>query len=155
MSAPLPIDEVADGLWVGPCPNTPEFIRGLRQQHGLTGMVNLQTDHDLESLGMAWPLMWHFLMSVGISSQRVIITDFDDRSLLAGLDDAVGAVNDMITAGHKTYLHCTAGVNRSPTVAIAWLARHGGLELDDAWQQVTSRRSCAPNRKVLEAWTQR
>ena len=152
MKFPLPINQVADGLWVGPCPHDPEFIRALKQVHGLTGLVNLQTDADLESMGLAWPLMWRFLMSVGISAQRVIITDFDDRSLLAGLDEAVSAVNDMISGGHMTYLHCTAGVNRSPTTAIAWLTRHGGLSIDDAWDQVTSRRRCMPNRKVLQDW---
>ena len=88
-------------------------------------------------------------------AQRVIITDFDDRSLLDGLDEAVGAVNDMISSGHATYLHCTAGVNRSPTTAIAWLVRHGGLPLDAAWDQVTSRRRCMPNRKVLQEWLAR
>lgn len=143
---------MADGLWVGPCPNDPEFIRALKEVHGLTGLVNLQTDADLESMGMAWPLMWRFLMSVGISAQRVIITDFDDRSLLTGLDEAADAVNDMICGGHPTYLHCTAGVNRSPTTAIAWLIRHGGMGLDAAWDQVTSRRRCMPNRKVLQDW---
>ncbi len=155
MTRPLPINEVADGLWVGPCPRSPEFIQDLREVHGLTGLVNLQTDADLESLGMAWPLMWRFLMATGISSQRVIIVDFDDRSLITHLDAAVEAVQEMVAAGHKTYLHCTAGVNRSPTTAIAWLVRHGGMSLDDAWQQVTSRRTSAPNRKVLEDWLAR
>jgi len=148
----LPINEVADGLWVGPCPRSPEFIRDLRQVHGLTGLVNLQTDGDLEELGMAWPLMWRFLMSVGISALRVEIVDFDDRSLVAHLDRAADAVQEMVGAGHPTYLHCTAGVNRSPTAAIAWLVRHKGMALDEAWQQVTSRRTSAPNRRVLDHW---
>lgn len=145
------IDEVADGLWVGPCPSSPERIRSLRER-GITGLVSVQTDSDLQATGLSWPLMWRFLLAQGLACQRQAIEDFNDRALRGGLDLAVQAVDELRRAGHPVYLHCTAGVNRSPTVAIAWLVKHGGMDLDAAWQQVTERRSCQPNRVVLEAW---
>lgn len=153
MPRPLPpVDEVADRLWVGPCPSSPELIGRLNRELGITGLVSVQTDSDIESLGLSWPLLWRFLLTSQINVNRVPIEDFNDKALLAGLDAAVTAVNGMMVAGHTTYLHCTAGVNRSPTVAIGWLVKHQGMSLDDAWQQVTSRRRVAPNRPVLERW---
>lgn len=156
MPRPLPpIHEVAPKLWVGPCPKTPEFIQRLNTDHGITGLVSVQTDGDLESLGLSWPLLWRFLLINQINVARLPIEDFNDRELLSKLDEAVDAVDAMMSAGHVTYLHCTAGVNRSPTVAIAWLVRAQGLSLDEAWEQVTSRRESEPNKVVLERWDER
>lgn len=143
--------QVADDLWVGSCPASPERIVALREA-GIRGLVSVQTDQDLASIGMSWPLLWRFLMANGIACARHPIVDFDERALRSGLAAAVDAVDQMIAAGRPTLLHCTAGVNRSPTVAIAWLARARGLTLDEAWAQVTTRRPCAPNRVVLAAF---
>ncbi len=143
--------EVADRLFVGPCPDSPERIKALRQQ-GINALVCVQTDRDLEALGLTWALLWRFLMAQGISAERKPITDFDDISLVQGLPDAVAAVQSMHAGGRSVYLHCTAGLNRSPTVAIAWLVAHQGLNLDAAWAQVSTRRSVVPNRTALIHW---
>ncbi len=145
-------DEVADQLWVGPSPSSPERIQSIKTDAGATGLVSVQTDEDLSSTGMSWDLMWNFLMRQGISVTRVPIVDFDDNALVAGLSQAVAAVEKTIGAGRTTYLHCTAGLNRSPSVAITYLVTAKGLPLDDAWEQVTSRHDCAPRRKALDRW---
>ena len=145
------IDEVADGLWVGPVPDSPERIALLRQK-GVTGLVSVQTDRDLQAVGVPWPLLWKFLMAQGIAAHRHPIVDFDETALVRGLTAAVLAVEEMRSGNRITYLHCTAGVNRSPTVAIAWLVRHQGLDLETAWTQVTERRPSAPHRAALERW---
>ncbi|MBI5610156.1 MAG: dual specificity protein phosphatase family protein [Deltaproteobacteria bacterium] len=145
------IHEVATGLWVGPCPNSPERILHLRKT-GISAVLSVQTDSDLTEMGMSWNLMWRFMLAQGLACQRHAITDFDDKALLAGLDTAVAAVDELRRGGHQVYLHCSAGVNRSPTVAIAYLVQHASMELDAAWQQVTGRRPSQPNRLVLERW---
>lgn len=155
MARTLPFDEIEEGLWLGPCPHTPELIARLRSDCGVTGLLSVQTDQDLNSMGLSWPLMWRFLMHQGISATRCPIVDFDDRSLLSRLDDAVDALDDLRSAGQTTYVHCTAGLNRSPTVTIAWLADRREMGLDAAWTLVTSRRRCAPHRKLLETWLAR
>jgi hypothetical protein len=141
MSAALEIHEVDDGLWVGACPATPEFIRALRLSHDIGGIVSVQTDDDLDAMGLSWPFLWRFLMSQGMAIERVPVVDFNDADLALHLDAAVAAVAAMRDAGHNTYLHCTAGINRSPTVAIAYLVARRGMDLDEAWQQVVSRRA--------------
>ena len=153
MFRPPPVHEVAERLIVGPCPASPEIIARLRGEHGVGALVSLQTDGDLERSGLSWPLLWRFLVARGITPVRVPIIDFDDRSLLGRIDEAADAVQHAHGRGDTVYLHCTAGVNRSPTVAIAWLVRHRGMSLDDAWEQVTTRRPCDPHRAVLERWS--
>lgn len=38
------------------------------------------------------------------------------------------------------FVHCVAGVNRSPMVVVWWLCRYHGLHLRDAWDLVRMRR---------------
>jgi len=145
-------DEIAQGLWFGSCPRSPEDILALRQL-GITGLVSLQTDGDLGSIGLSWQLLWKFLMQQGITPNRVPIEDFNERALRNGLEAAVSAVHDFRTAGHVTYVHCTAGINRAPTVAIAYLIAHGGLDLEEAWARAQEvRPQVAPLRAPLQAW---
>ena len=147
------IDAITERLWLGPCPRTPEFIRSLREDFGIDGLVSVQSDDDLRSMGLDWPLMWRFLMARDIAATRVPITDFDDVSLGSALASAVAAVQSLHTAGRVTYLHCSIGVHRSSTVAVGWLVRHGGYELEAAIALVQQRRpQVQPNRPVLERW---
>jgi protein-tyrosine phosphatase len=148
---PFEFHEVSERLWVGPCPSSPERIQALKQAR-VTSLLSLQTDGDLQQLQMSWPLMWRYLMANGIAAHRLPIEDFDEHALAVALEGAAGQVRDLHVRGSHVYLHCTAGLNRSPTVAIAFLVRHAGMPLDAAWEQVCSRRNVVPNRKALERW---
>jgi protein-tyrosine phosphatase len=56
----------------------------------------------------------------------------------------------LIGAKERVYLHCNAGLNRAPTLAIAYLRAHGGMSLNEALAHVKRRRSCGPFMTVLE-----
>lgn len=155
MAIEFEFHEVDDGLFVGPCPASPEKVQALKQR-GITGLVCVQTDGDLDGVGVPWPLLWKVLMGQGIACARQPITDFDNRSLLANLTAAVDCVRDMRLAGRPTYLHCTAGINRSSTVAIAYLVRDRGMKLAAAIDQVEKRRPAVmPNHGVLLRWAEK
>jgi protein-tyrosine phosphatase len=53
--------------------------------------------------------------------------------------------------GLSTYVHCTAGVNRAPTVVIAYLMSLGA-SLDAAWAEVRAARRVFPLRSALDRW---
>jgi protein-tyrosine phosphatase len=56
-----------------------------------------------------------------------------------------------LAAGERVYLHCNAGLNRAPTVAVAYLHRHHGLSLEDACAVVKAQRPCVPYMRALHA----
>ena len=155
MDRAIDADLVAEGLWVGAYPGSPEAVASLVDEMGVTALVSLQTDGDLRGLGLSWDLVWRFLMGRGLKVARVPIEDFDEAALSRGIDDAVAAVHGYRRGGHVTYLHCTAGLNRSPTVAIAYLVEHEGMALEAAWSQVLERRRAMPLRRSLESWTKK
>lgn len=49
-------------------------------------------------------------------------------------------------AGGKVYVHCTAGLGRSPAVAIASLYWFTDMQLDEAYAYLTGIRPCGPNK---------
>jgi protein-tyrosine phosphatase len=147
------VAEVADGVWLGPMPDSVEFVRSLRYECGVTGVVSVQTDFDLRAMGTNWPAMVALLRSGDVAEAvRVPITDFDEQALAGSLQAAVDAVRRMRGAGHETYVHCTAGLNRSPTVAIGYLVADLGMSLEQAWSEVASRRRVLPIRGALDRW---
>lgn len=147
----LHYDEVADRLYVGSYPQSPEDVRYLKDELGVTAVLSLQDDDDHELLGIRWDLLGSAYRRAGLLAIREPIEDFSPKALRKRLDDAVAALERLHSSGHRVYLHCTAGVNRSPTVAIAWLHRHGGLSVEDAVAQVTERHPCQPYDEVIRS----
>ena len=64
--------------------------------------------------------------------------------------------NSQAWEAEETLLHCQSGISRSATVAIAFLMKHRGMSLMDAYAEVHRRRSCInPNDgffRVLQAY---
>lgn len=57
---------------------------------------------------------------------------YDSPIDLENLAKAVEVVHQCIARGAAVFVHCLAGIERSPTVCIAYLCRHHGLELWEA-----------------------
>jgi protein-tyrosine phosphatase len=147
--------DLDEQLAVGSHPHAPEHMMALARQHGVTSVLCLQSDDDLASRGLQWSVLWQFYMRLGLDVIRVPITDFDKKDLLAHLDAAVAALHDALVDGGKVYVHCSAGLNRSPTVIIGYLVKHRGMALEEAVAWISEKHRCVPYPDVLEAWIQR
>jgi len=143
--------QLMDDLWVGSYPQQPEDIQHLKED-GVTAVLSVQSDEDLDARAIRWDLFERFYASQSMRVVRIPIQDFEPADLLQHLPTAVAALEGLMTAGERVYVHCTAGINRSPTVCIAWLMKHRDLSLDDATARVMDRRRCYPYPEVLEAW---
>ena len=146
--------QVHDHLLVGSYPQSPEDVLHLKAL-GVTAVLSLQSDQDLEARAIQWDLFLRFYQRQGLEVVRVPIVDFDPDDLAQRLTEAVDALDGLIRAGHTVYLHCTAGLNRSPTTAIAWLSLQPGMDIDAATEHVQVRRRVLPYPEVLEAWARR
>lgn len=144
------LDEIVAELLVGEYP-TPADAGWLRAAHGVTAVVCLQDDGDLLSKGLREGELAAAYRSHDIVFDRVPITDCDAGMLAARLDAAVALLTERAVAGHRIYLHCNAGMNRAPTVAIAYLHLRHGLPLAAARTWMKQRRTCVPYMSVLEA----
>jgi protein-tyrosine phosphatase len=140
-----------DRLWVGTFV-PPEDVTILRQM-GVTTVVSLQSDKDLETCNVHVKKLLKAYDKAEIELLRVATPDFDQNALAANLERSVAELEAALAPRWaKVYLHCTAGINRGPTVAAAFLIRTRGLSAQEAYEFVTARRHCRPYLAVLEQY---
>jgi len=144
------LDVIRSGLLIGEYP-TPEDAAWLRDEHGVTAVLSLQDDADLASKGLRLAALERAYGAHGLAFHRVPIPDGDDRNLAARLQEIIPLLRGLIDAGGRVYVHCNAGFNRAPTVAIAYLHVCEGLTLEEARADVKRLRHCVPYMRALEA----
>lgn len=137
-------DAILDELIVGTYPQDGDDVDELRKQCGITAVLNLQTDNDMQAWGLDWAGVSLHYEQCDMELARVPIRDFDPIDLRKKLAGGVGALDRLISGGHRVYVHCTAGIGRAPAVAIAWLAWCRNWRLDEAVGFVKQRRLCSP-----------
>jgi len=127
----------------------------LRAAHGVTAVLCLQDDADLAARGLVASALAEASGAAGVKWRRIPVCDADVEALGLRLGEIVGCLAALRDAGERVYLHCSAGFNRAPTAAIAYLHVHGGLALDAATALVEERRSCAPYAEALRLFLAR
>lgn len=137
-------------LLIGEYP-TPDDAEWLRTVQGVSAVVSLQDDADLASKGLRLRELEHAYREQGLRFHRIPVPDCDNDTLAARLDDSVTILRALFAGGARVYLHCNAGMNRAPTIAIAYLHSERGLSLTAARDFVKQRRHCVPYMGVLQA----
>ena len=130
-------------LLIGSCPESAADIDALKAA-GISAVLNLQTDDDLLDRDIDWTAMEAHYRRLDVEVRRVPIEDFSPSDLRKKLRACVRILEGLIDAGRTVYVHCNAGINRSPTVAVAylhWVEKH---DLPAAHAHVMSRRPCDP-----------
>ena len=112
--------QILPNLFVGTFPGSPEDIDRLRRE-GVTAVLNVQTDEDMADWGVDWDRMESYYRETGIEVRRVPVRDFDPDDLRRKLPRCVEALDELLHQGHTVYVHCNMGVNRSPSIVIAYL----------------------------------
>jgi predicted protein tyrosine phosphatase len=92
-------------------------------KRGITAMVNMRTEFDDQTAGIAPPRYMHLKI--------IDNTPPTLEHLQAGSD----FIAQEIREGGKVYIHCAAGVGRAPTMAAAYLVSTGRSPAD-AWAQI-------------------
>jgi protein-tyrosine phosphatase len=145
--------QIFPDLYLGPCPRSPRDIDDLGQEAGITAVLNLQTDEDFRHWQIDWPPLLDQYLASSIIVRRVPVRDFDTVDLRDKLIGCVRALQELLAANHTVYLHCTAGVERSPSVAIAYLVWCRGMSLEGAASYVLKRHRCSPDLSAIRAAT--
>lgn len=143
------VSEITDYLLVGEYPREHD-IEWLAREHGVTAIHNLQDDEDLRINALDLAVLREVSARHGIKHVHTPIQDGSADDMADRLQAALDDLGRLVGANKRVYLHCNAGLNRAPTLAIAYLRAHGGMSLDEALAHVKQRRSCGPFMTILE-----
>ncbi|OWM87370.1 phosphoglucan phosphatase LSF2, chloroplastic isoform X2 [Punica granatum] len=145
---------ITDNLIVGSQPQKPDDIEHLNQEESVAYILNLQQDGDIEYWGIDFQSILKKCQELGIQHIRRPARDFDPDSLRSGLPKAVSSLEWAISEGKgRVYVHCTAGLGRAPAVAIAYLYWFCDMNLNNAYDMLTIKRPCGPNKKAIRGAT--
>uniref|UniRef100_A0A0D9XNA0 Tyrosine specific protein phosphatases domain-containing protein n=1 Tax=Leersia perrieri TaxID=77586 RepID=A0A0D9XNA0_9ORYZ len=145
---------ISDSLIVGSQPQKPEDIDHLKDEENVAFILCLQQDKDIEYWSIDFQSIVNRCKELGIKHIRRPAVDFDPDSLRTQLPKAVSSLEWAISEGKgRVYVHCTAGLGRAPAVAISYMFWFENMDLKTAYEKLTSKRPCGPNRRAIRAAT--
>lgn len=80
--------------------------------------------------------------------RNISIHDYDPHAVIAALPRALSVLRTLLADDRVVYLHCSEGINRAPSVALAYLVRDEDLSVDAALAQL---RACDPGARPYAA----
>ena len=113
--------EITPGIVIGTCPMKPSDLGRIKAEARASALMSLQHSDCLAYWKIDYPQMQHEARKVGLTMRRCPIRDFDIRDMQRRLPDAVALMAGLQAAGHRTYIHCTAGLGRAPLVVLGYL----------------------------------
>ncbi|KAH8938038.1 hypothetical protein BDL97_16G061200 [Sphagnum fallax] len=126
----LDYNAIDDNFFVGSCPKDGVDIDKLSKDDRVTGILNLQQDKDFGNHNVNIASIEAECNKLRILYLRVPIHDDDTGDLTNNLPRAAGMLDKAISIDkRKVYLHCTAGVGRSPSVAVAYYFWIKGMDV--------------------------
>ena len=116
------------------------------QRKGITAVLSLQqAGVDLPHAAME---RMRVACEPRIAFRNVGIHDYDPDAVIAALPATLASLSALIDAGRIVYVHCSEGINRAPSVALAYLVRCERLDINAA---LVDLRHCDPGAQPYAA----
>ena len=138
------MSEILENLWLGPIDliHDYEFLLENRITHVLSLFdINVSTPE---------------IVVLNIKQKSIKICDTDDAPIGDHFESCVAFVESALTGSGGVYVHCFAGISRSPSVVAAYLIKSRGMGASEALDFIKARRPVIdPNdgfRAALSTW---
>jgi hypothetical protein len=132
--------EVTQRLVVGACPMKPQDLRRIRDEAGASALLSLQHDACHEYFGIDYAEMASAASALGLVMAREPMRDFDIGEMRRRLPSAIAALARVQADGHRTYVHCTAGLGRAPLTVLGYLTLVEGLDPEQTIRMILAAR---------------
>lgn len=129
---PLNWNVVRHDRVVGGGPRTPSDLDALRVEPRVSAVLSVQHDECLAEHKIDYPRQVRYGRRLSLTMERGPLRDFDPADQRRGLPTAVRGLYGLLRQGHRVYVHCTAGINRSPLVVLTYLTLVEGMGLEEA-----------------------
>jgi hypothetical protein len=93
----------------------------LRERTGLSAVLSLQHEQCLAQWDIDYGALERYGTHLGLQMVRCPMRDFDSLDQRRRLPAAVAALARLCADGQRVYVHCTAGLGRSPLTLLGYL----------------------------------
>jgi hypothetical protein len=124
--------EIRNDLVIGSGPITTVDIDCIRQETSATALLSLQTEECRMHFKINYFEHQQHSQRIGLILVNTPMRDFDPTEQRHRLPTAVRGLTRLIAVGHKVYVHCTAGFNRSPLTVLGYLTFVEGMAINEA-----------------------
>lgn len=128
-----------ENIFIGSAPQSDLDVARLKKMK-ITAVISLQSDADIKAHRINWKKLQSSYQYNDIDVRRFQIIDFDETDLGNKLPDPVRALNDLMTVGHRVYVHCNAGICRAPATVLTYLCHYREMSVDDALSAIRNQR---------------
>jgi len=125
-------NEITPHIVIGTCPMRPDDLVRIRKEAEVSALLSLQHDDCLAYWGIDYSQMQGKAAEIGLALRRWPIRDFDINDMRRQLPSAVSTLAALQATGHRTYVHCTAGLGRSALVVLGYLTLVETRDPDEA-----------------------
>ena len=117
------INQIHDqNIFIGPYAIDDKDVKEMKDI-GITAVLNLQTQDDINERGYSWAKMNQVYKSRGLNCIHYPIDDYDEQDHPQKVFAAAQYLNDLLNAkNNKVYIHCSSGISRASTVVLCYLA---------------------------------
>ncbi len=133
-------NEIRENILIGSCPMTELDLERIRHETGASAILSLQHDECLAHFGINYEQHRVHGRRLGMEMARSPMRDFNPCEQRQRLPAAVRRLWGLITDRHRVYVHCTAGMGRSPLTILGYLTFVEGYTREDAMHLLRSKR---------------
>jgi predicted fused transcriptional regulator/phosphomethylpyrimidine kinase len=131
---------IREDIVVGSCPMSTKDIDRVCKEAGVTALLSVQADLCRAAFNIDWEAHIRHAKKRGFLLVNAPMRDFDPPEQRRRLPDAVRCLYRLLSRGDTVYVHCTAGINRSPLTVLGYLTFIEGMPPDDAYALIKAAR---------------
>ena len=119
--------------------------------HKVTAIFSIQSERDYKKHGLTPHFLNLLCQESGLRYQRYSILDMNNDDFINKAEGGLKILRDMIKSGERVYVHCTAGIYRSPQMIALYLTIFDKYSLEEAVHFIKRNHPYAkPNCKVIK-----
>ena len=132
--------EIRDDLIIGSCPITLDDFETIRRETGATAVLSLQSDQCRAHFAIDYARLVDCARTNNVALVNAPMLDFNIGDQRRRLPNAVRTLHNLLDSGHRVYVHCTAGLNRSPLTILGLFTFVELQSLEQALQSISAAR---------------
>jgi len=110
----------------------PADLERICAEGAVSAVLSVQHDDCLDYWGIDYERIRSRGAQLGLRMARSPMRDFDITDQRRNLPRAVAVLADLQRGGHRTYVHCTAGLGRAPLTVLSYLVWVAGWSPQEA-----------------------